>query len=110
MDGIMRENTTRLFLLGLLLTPCIYAQDATTKQPEGYRFSMESDIFATPVANQQRAGTCWSYATGGLVEAEMLRMGKPPVNLSEMFVVRMCYEEKAKRSETMRNPLEVVAL
>ena len=97
MDGIMRENTTRLFLLGLLLTPCIYAQDATTKQPEGYRFSMESDIFATPVANQQRAGTCWSYATGGLVEAEMLRMGKPPVNLSEMFVVRMCYEEKAKR-------------
>ena len=62
---------------------------------------MESDIFATPVANQQRAGTCWSYATGGLVEAEMLRMGKPPVNLSEMFVVRMCYEEKAKRLPLM---------
>lgn len=92
----MKQMTTKLFLFGWLLTPCITAQDAATKQPEGYRFSMASDILATPVANQQRAGTCWSYASGGLVEAEMLRMGKPPANLSEMFVVRMCYEEKAK--------------
>lgn len=91
------RDTTNLLLVGLLLTSVTFAQDAAEQAPEGYRFTTVSETPATPVANQQRAGTCWSYASGGFVEAEMLRMGKPPVNLSEMFVVRMCYEEKAKR-------------
>ena len=93
----MRETTTRLFLSGLLLTPLLLAQEGESKPADGYRFTIEHDTLATPVADQQRAGTCWSYASGGMVEAEMLRMGKPPVDLSEMFVVRMCYEEKARR-------------
>lgn len=93
----MRETTTNLLLVSLLLTPFAIAQEAAKEQPEGYRFTMVSETPETPVDDQQRAGTCWSYASGGFVEAEMLRMGKPPVNLSEMFVVRMCYEEKAKR-------------
>ena len=92
----MRYATTRLLLLALLAAPVAVAQEARP-EPEGYRFTVVHDVQATPVANQQRAGTCWSYASGGLVEAEMLRMGKPPVNLSEMFVVRMSYEEKARR-------------
>jgi len=98
MDRIMRDTITRLVLVGTLLTPFTFAQDAAKKQqPEGYQFTTVSDALATPVANQQRAGTCWSYASGGMVEAEMLRMGKPPVDLSEMYVVRMSYEEKARR-------------
>ena len=27
----------------------------------------------TPVKNQNRSGTCWSYATIGYIEAELLR-------------------------------------
>lgn len=91
----MKEITTRLLLAGLMLTP-LCAQEGAKKKAEGYQFTTITDAQATPVSNQQRAGTCWSYASGGMVEAEMLRMGKPPVNLSEMFVVRRCYEEKAK--------------
>ena len=75
----------------LLLTAIAAAQEAEAPR-EGYRFTMVSDTLETPVPNQQRAGTCWSYASGGMVEAEMLRMGKPPVDLSEMYVVRMSYE------------------
>ncbi|HEB52890.1 MAG TPA: aminopeptidase [bacterium] len=93
----MTTTTTKSCLLGLLLAPALAAQDAAAKEGDAYQFTIECDVNATPVSNQQRAGTCWSYASGGLVEAEMLRMGRPPVNLSEMFVVRMCYEEKAKR-------------
>jgi len=60
-----------------------------------YQFTMVKSIECSPVNNQQRAGTCWSYSAIGAVEAEMLRLGKPYVNLSELFVVRKMYEEKA---------------
>ena len=92
----MREFPTHLFLSAAVLAAFATAQEKPG-QPEGYRFTVVSDTLETPVPNQQRAGTCWSYASGGMVEAEMLRMGKPPVDLSEMYVVRMSYEEKAKR-------------
>lgn len=92
----MRKTPTPLFMSSLLLVAVAHAQQADAK-PAGYRFTVISDTQETPVPNQQRAGTCWSYASGGMVEAEMLRMGKPPVDLSEMYVVRMSYEEKAKR-------------
>jgi bleomycin hydrolase len=82
-------------LLGLFLTQCLYAQETDEKKPEGYQFTMVKEVTGTAVNNQQRAGTCWSYSTMGMIEAEMLRMGKEYVNLSEMFVVRISYEEKA---------------
>jgi len=92
----MNTTSSKLLFSCLLFAPLLSAQQATD-QASGYRFTMVSDTLETPVPNQQRAGTCWSYASGGMVEAEMLRMGKPPVDLSEMYVVRMSYEEKAKR-------------
>ena len=92
----MTKIPTTLLSSCLLLASFSVAQQAEAK-PAGYRFEMLNDTLETPVPNQQRAGTCWSYASGGMLEAEMLRMGKPPVDLSEMFVVRMSYEEKAKR-------------
>ena len=63
--------------------------------PEGFKFSMVKEIKSSPVDNQQRSGTCWSYSAIALIESEMIRMGKEPVNLSEMYVVRKCYELKA---------------
>ena len=40
----------------------------------------------TPVKNQNRSGTCWSYATIGYIEAELLRKTGKVYDLSEMFV------------------------
>ncbi len=87
------------FLVALLAVLLIAyganAQEAKEKKDEGYQFTLVKDVLASPVENQQRAGTCWSYSSMGMVEAEMLRMGKEYVDLSELFVVRMSYEEKA---------------
>lgn len=55
------------------------------------------DIEATPVKNQGRSGTCWSYATTSFVESEMIRNGKEPIDLSEMYTVRMVYLDKAEK-------------
>jgi len=73
----------------------VWSQEGKTGEPEGYKFTMVKEVRSSAVDNQQRAGTCWSYSSMGLVEAEMIRMGREAVDLSELFVVRLSFEEKA---------------
>ncbi len=61
-----------------------------------YQFTPVKDINCTEIKNQQRTGTCWSFATTSFIEAELIRQGYENVDLSEMFVVRNIYEDKAK--------------
>jgi bleomycin hydrolase len=67
------------------------------KAATGYVFEDDIVLPVTPVKDQYRTGTCWSFSTLSLLESEMLRLGKPEIDLSEMFVVRYAYAEKAKR-------------
>lgn len=67
------------------------------KNPVGYVFEDEINLPATPVKDQYRTGTCWSFSALSFFESEMIRLGKPEVDLSEMFIVRTTYSEKAKR-------------
>lgn len=64
---------------------------------QNFAFEILHDHEATPVRNQGRSATCWSYATTGLLESELLRLGKEPIDLSEMFTVRHVYQDKAER-------------
>lgn len=50
----------------------------------------------TPVKNQNRSGTCWSYATIGYIEAELLRKTGKVYDLSEMFVASKDYVDCAE--------------
>ncbi len=54
-------------------------------------------IPASPVKDQQKTGTCWSFATASFLESEVLRKGKGEFDLSEMFFVRHAYMQKAER-------------
>lgn len=64
-------------------------------QNSGYTFTDKIDIKVTSVKDQHRSGTCWSFASISFLEAELLRKGKGTYDLSEMFLVRNCYTEKA---------------
>jgi len=75
---------------------------AGNKEREGYKFEIIKEIPHTPVKNQFRTGTCWSFAGMSFFESEMLRMGKPEVDLSEMFLVSMCYRDKAMKYVRMQ--------
>jgi len=81
--------------LALLLTLAapLWAQDE--KKEEGYEFTPVKELKVTPVKNQNRSGTCWSFSALGFVEAELLRLGKGEYDLSEMFVVHRSYTDKA---------------
>lgn len=75
-----------------------FGQDEEKKEEaEGYTFTVKTEIPATPVKNQYRSGTCWSFSSLSFLEAELIRMGKGEYDLSDMFVVRHAYADKAKK-------------
>ncbi|MFN8257834.1 MAG: C1 family peptidase [Bacteroidales bacterium] len=62
----------------------------------GYQFTDIKRLPVTSVKDQYRSGTCWSFSGLSFLEAEMLRIGKKDVpDLSQMYVVRNCYADKA---------------
>ncbi|MBS2098607.1 C1 family peptidase [Carboxylicivirga linearis] len=77
----------------VLFSVAIIAQD----EAKGFEFETIYDLEATCVKDQYRSGTCWSFSGLGFFESEMIRLGKNPANLSEMFVVRHCYSDKAEK-------------
>jgi len=62
---------------------------------EKYTFTVTNEVKTTPVKNQYRSGTCWSFATISFVETELIRQGKGEYDLSEMFPVRYTYHQRA---------------
>lgn len=78
-----------------LTSVSLHAQEA--KPRSGYQFTNVAEVKATPVKNQASTGTCWCFATVSFLESELLRMGKPEYDLSEMYIVHNAYLDKAQR-------------
>jgi len=80
-----------LFIALILIgSTCLKAQD------EKETFTIVKEIKHTPVISQGSTGTCWSFATTSFLESEIMRLGYPETNLSEMFFVYHAYENKAE--------------
>lgn len=88
-----------VFLLAASLTG---TSQETPEKPEGIRFTDEIVLPVTPVKNQHRTGTCWSFSALSFFESEMLRMKKPVTDLSEMFIVHHTYAHKAEKYVRMQ--------
>src|ERR1035437_3561084 len=95
---------TLLFIGFLLFTTVTFAQKDTTSV-DSFKFTIVKQNKITPVKNQASSGTCWSFSGIGFFESELLRMGKPEVDLSEMFVVHHSYSDKADKYVRMNGTI-----
>ena len=87
------------FLITVLLVFSLLQTSLAKKKEENkksYQFTIEKQLKATPVKDQHRSGTCWSFATISFLESELIRMGKGDFDLSEMFIVNRNYHLRAK--------------
>lgn len=99
------------FLLGV---NSISAQDglvnslkvnASEKSKESFKFTDVINLANTSIKNQGSSGTCWSYCTNSYLESEMIRLGKQPVELSQIFSARNTYIEKGKNYVRMHGAI-----
>lgn len=84
----------------------INAVSANQSQNAGFKFTPVINLERMEVKDQGSSGTCWSYAGASFLESEMIRMGKQPVDLSEIFTARNTYVEKAKQYVRMHGNLD----
>jgi bleomycin hydrolase len=75
------------------------AQSFKNAKESNYNFKQVQRLAASPVESQGRTGTCWSFSALSFLESEIMRINKSDesIILSEMFIVRKAYEEKAKK-------------
>lgn len=82
----------------IVLTLSIHFLNAQNEsEKKGYIFTDEIRLDCTPVKNQFRSGTCWGYSGLAFLESQLLKIGKGELDLSEAFIVRQTYLEKAIR-------------
>ena len=81
-------------ILTCLALFCIYVINA---QGDAYEFTTVKELKITPVKNQSRSGTCWSFSGVAMIEAELLRQNKGSYDLSEMFIVNHSYRDKGDK-------------
>jgi bleomycin hydrolase len=84
----LRNLAVLLFIL-LFIFPSL-AQESST----GFKISDKVDLKTSSIKNQNSTGTCWSFATTSFIETELLRLGKPEYDLSEMFFAHHAYIAK----------------
>ena len=98
---------TTLFIASALFigTNTSFAQDnlvnslkvnASENSKAAFTFTDIVNLEKTSVKNQGSSGTCWSYSGNSFIESEMIRMGKKPVEISQIYTARNAYIEKGR--------------
>ncbi len=75
------------------------------KTTEKNVFTVVKELGISSIKNQANSGTCWSYSGQGFFEQELIRMGKPEYDLSDMFVVSHSYRDKGRKYVRMHGKL-----
>ena len=92
------KKVVYVLALALLVSSTTFAQKKKKKEEvKQYEFTLVNENPTTSVKDQNRSGTCWAYWGISFIESEILKAGKGEFDLSEMWIVRNAYMEKAER-------------
>ena len=84
-----------LFLLLSISTINLHAQPATELPLP--KIVLTDTIRRTEVKDQSQSPTCWVFGTNSLFESDLLKKYELRMNLSEMYIARYAYIDKAKQ-------------
>ena len=85
-------------ILALACAGTLYAAaDEAKPDSTGFTFTDVKLVKTTSVKDQNKSGTCWCFSGLSFFEDEILRKTGKEMDLSEMFVVRHCYDDKADK-------------
>lgn len=90
----------KVFLPLLAVAPFMASaepSDSIVSDSVKFEFTDIKVIPTTSVKDQNKSGTCWCFAGTSFFEDEIVRKGGDSLDISEMFTVRKCYEDKAER-------------
>lgn len=94
-------NKTALSLTAAITLGAAFSMSAQVQaeanDSTGFQFTDIVVLPDTPIKDQNKSGTCWSFSGIALLEDEILRNGGPQTDLSEMFAVRQVYLDKADK-------------
>ena len=93
----MKKLICIAFALAVGATLSAAPKKKAPKDSVGFTFTDVNVVKTTPVKDQNKSGTCWCFSSNSFYEDEILRKTGKVVDLSEMFPVRLCYDEKADR-------------
>ena len=79
--------------------------DTNNDSAPGYQFTDVKVIETTPVKDQSRSGTCWCFSTLSFLESEIIKAGGEPMHLSEMWIVRHSFMDKAEKYVRMHGTI-----
>lgn len=85
----------------LFAVPAMMAAEPVNPDSTGFKFTDVKVIPVTGVRDQNKSGTCWCFSGNSFFETELLRKTGKKYDLSEMFVVYKCYQDKADRNRRM---------
>ena len=94
------KNSLKILLAGCLVFSCMSVEAKKKKAEQNDTSFVFTDVKVnqtTSVKDQNKSGTCWSFSGLSFLEDELLKAGKGEFDLSEMFIVRHCYLDKAKK-------------
>ncbi len=74
----------------------LYAQNATGPAIPG-KVRLTDSVSCTSVKDQSQSPTCWVFGTNSLIESDLIKQYNIRLNLSEMFIARYAYIDKAKQ-------------
>lgn len=90
---------SKLLILAMLATTftAVADDDIVVADSTGFKFTDVKIAKTTSVKDQNKSGTCWSFSGISFIEDEILRKTGVETDLSEMFIARKCYEDKARK-------------
>jgi bleomycin hydrolase len=86
----------KLLILAFLFafTISAYSQPSSNGKP---RIRLTDSVQCSTVKNQHMSPTCWVFGTNSLFESDLMRKYGIQTNLSEMFIARYAYIDKARK-------------